>query len=1174
MSIAQLTSPEDGINPYIPTWDTYEFMKYGTVGSSLYTGTVNYSVPIFMYEDEDFNYSVSVDYATNGFVVNHKSGLLGHGWSLSHPGMVTREIYGLADEGSKTVMALGGNGVQLVGYNSMPNASLNGCVLVHYDNTRAFTALTDDKGFCYDAQPDIYRFNFSGHSGSFRRIPSESGAPSFLFFDCLSNSQSLRIENFTSDNRIVIADGDGYKYTFTVGEYTKGTYSDAINQILENRNRQWNLQKITAPNGRKMEFVYNHISDYGSLDKSNNNVTYTPSLSYEFSYFGGVDYGHSSKDVAIYESNIYSTRLTGIIFPDSTRVRIEYADGIKELRYIYPNGQTKEADGEHKRINSIKVYSAKGSLIKKASFSYKTVGGDSDKENKVTFLSSIDVSGQGVFSFEYNPMTAYPPLGTIKSDHWGYYNGETGGFATQDIFSNLIFDTRYNERYASVFNRNPNYQAALSGTLRRITYPTGGFSILSYEQHDCSKKVVRTDSSLFLPELVSLSDNENVGGVRIRQVETYQSDGTPVDTVRYEYQSAGNPRLSSGILINTPRYGIKYVANGIKAVERFNLCNGIYDFTKTHIEYSHVREFKSEAGYTDFFYTNYEDFPDGVDGIEEDKSHRLNLFGYYNNGYNIVMAQFTNPDNLVTNILTPIASSQTKRGLLSEIKKYNADGVQVGGTKYNYSFPMVKMDTVLTLTGDIARDVFYPRYNIELRSVEESVIYGNIAVSNTKTSRFNSFGLETKSESTTSEGYVVVDEYQYSGDVGNADGVVRQMQLAHNVNSPLMHERTVLIDGEEHAISKTRYNYCRPHGGDSALFKVSSVEVWSPADGWSVKGSFLYDDYGRVKQQTDTSGVHTAYLWGYKGRYPLLMARNASFSQVEQALSAKGLFASNLANATDYDDDTFGKLLALGNDLPLSFVEVFRFKPNFGLTEHSLPNSLRTFYNYDGYGCLTSIADSERHIVEQREYNLVSIAPMDASMACPDLYINEPANISATASGGTGSYQYVYKVYDIPGGNVVYEETNSGGILNIIPSEAGLVSDNYRIQCEVSDLISGEKELLDQEVYVKPVKLCFSGISDNGNGVVSAFIYSDTPTEVTFGLELVSTNSCAVSIAESSFTYTREKDAELTVPLSAGDNLVTISYPPSTVIFEATLWMKSATNGHEIGEPGFIYVSH
>lgn len=32
VAFAQLTSSENTAKPYIPSWDTYEFMKYGNVG--------------------------------------------------------------------------------------------------------------------------------------------------------------------------------------------------------------------------------------------------------------------------------------------------------------------------------------------------------------------------------------------------------------------------------------------------------------------------------------------------------------------------------------------------------------------------------------------------------------------------------------------------------------------------------------------------------------------------------------------------------------------------------------------------------------------------------------------------------------------------------------------------------------------------------------------------------------------------------------------------------------------------------------------------------------------------------------------------------------------------------------------------------------------------------------
>lgn len=1176
IAIAQLTSPENNEKPYIPSWDTYEFMKYGDVGASLYTGTVNYSIPIYEYGDGDFQYIISVSYATNGFRVNHPSGLLGHGWALDFPGMITREIHGLADESAKTVIAEDGNGCQLFGYDKTPIGNLKGCVLVNGNGGQAYTAMVDGKGNFYDAQPDIYRFNFCGYNGSFRKIPSEAGH-SFLLFDCDSKSQSLKIESFTY-NEIILIDGLGYKYAFSVGEYTKETYSEAVNPLYENRIRQWNLNRITASNGRTIEFEYRPIADNGGLDKSEHNVSYMPTSTYAFSYYAGIDEGYGSKSIGIYESDNYSTRLVGIKFADGTHARIEYSDGIKELRYTYPNGETREALGENKKIESILIYSSDGKPFRKATFSYLTVGGNSSNENNLTFLKSIDISGQGCFCFEYNPMASYPPLGTVKRDHWGYYNGESGGFATENFLSNLIYDNDYNEIYTSNFKRSPDFQSALSGTLSKIVYPTGGFSTITYEQHDCSHKVTRTNSTLFLPQLMSLAKNENVGGVRVKQVSTFLSDGTSVDTVRYEYFADESKGLSSGILINAPRYGIKYVTDNNKAVERFNLFNSIFDFTHTHIEYSHVREYKSSAGYADYYYSTYQDYPDEYQlQEEEDKDNRKQLFGYYSNGTNYGKISFCNPSHLVTNLLTPFASVQTKRGLITAIKRYNSDGCQVSETKYNYQFPLVKTDTILTLAGEIARDVFYPRHNIELSSVEENILFDNTVISTKRTSVYNSYGMETKTECTESNGNITIDTYRYIGDETNTDDIIGKMKNAHCVNNIILHEKKVKVDGEECLIGKTRYSYYCPDDKNSRLFKVANFENWTPSRGWSIGESYGHDKLGRVIEKVDTNGVPTSYLWGYKGRYRLAIARNVSIAQLEQSLASQGLTSYVLANTTDYDNQVFDKLSIVANKFHNSLVEIFKFKPNIGLIEHASPNSLRTYYNYDGYCRMVSVSDQRLNTMEQIAYDLVSIKPLSAELTCGESYVDEPLNIKVTADGGTHSYRFMFKFYKAKAESPVYEIESANCLLDIIPKGKELTSGNYRVQCEVADGISGEKVLLDKDICIKPAKLCFSDISQQftkvgDNEIYTAKIYTDTPTSVTFGLDLVSSAVCTVSIAEKPITTKREKESEFVVQLQQGNNNVTFSIPSSTSLFEADLWIKEATDGHEIGNPSSMTV--
>ena len=703
------------------------------------------------------------------------------------------------------------------------------------------------------------------------------------------------------------------------------------------------------------------------------------------------------------------------------------------------------------------------------------------------------------------------------------------GFLLIMFFSNLVFDNNYNESYTALFNRNPDFRASLSGTLCKITYPTGGYSTISYEQHDCSNKISRTNKTLFLPELVSLHQNELVGGVRLKEVITYLSSGIPNDTVCYEYKIDKEPFLSSGILIGVPRYGISYQTTEGKSVMQFNLCNSIYDFTHTHIEYSHVREIRSSAGYTDYFFTSYFSNPDYITDLDnEEKDLRVPLYGFYHDGYKYCHTTFSCPSHYVMNILTPVASTQTQRGLLSKLVKYNNEGELVNTISYKYNFPLAKMDTILTMTGELARGVFYPRYNIELVSKEETVASGNTSVSSKKMSKFNKFGAEVWSEYIASDGKHMVDEYHYSGDSKTKEGVIGQMQKANNVNSLLLHERKAVADGKEFVVRKTRYNYYMPNTEKTSLFKVKNVETWT----------------------------------------------------LEKVLSSKGIDIKTLGIANNYSQNTFESLIVSANKLPASMVEVYKFKPNFGMTEYVMPNSLRTYYNYDGYARLVSIADSKRHIVEDKDYNLVSILPLSASILSYDIYANDTANYKVSASGGSKSYKYSFKILDKQE-NPVYELQNNTGEIEFNPLNIGISSNaRYFIQCEVEDEITGDIKSLRESIMVKPAKLFFSEIKDfkshpeSGDLLYTAKIYTDKPTDVTFGLDLVSTKTCTISVSGKTKEFIREKDAEFVAHLEAGNNDISISFPASVEIIDASLWIKSATGGHEIGEPNLLYITY
>lgn len=1165
---AEFSTADIGKKPDIPSWQTYEFMKYGAVGASLYTGTINYSVPLYTYKDSEFDIPLSIDYATNGFRINHKSGILGQSWALGGIGVITREIKGLPDERTRIV---GGGGSisseELYGYKYIPSGPFSKGVLCDLDN-RVYTCLIADNNKSYDAEPDIYHFNFCGFSGSFRRSsPDCNDNPQFVFFDEASDSKALVIKALNENGNIILLDGNGYEYLFEPDEYIKEPKDDAVGAPRVQKITAWHLRKITAPSGRKVDFFYT------TNDNIETEISFYPTLSSYFSCVGSfeiINGGTSSQNIEIVDHRQFKSELESVHFPDDTRMLFNYEEGAQEYHHKTPNGPLDIVRGSKNRLSSVSV-SYGDKLIKNIKFSYETKHSSyTETGNNITFLHGIDISGQGRFSFEYYPMIGYPALGSIKCDHWGYYNGESGGFSVANFFSNVSYDSDYNESYNSSFHKSPNFDAALSGSLKKITYPTGGYSSISYEPHTYSMNVVRNRSTLFEPQLCNTDTICETGGIRLKQIITFLSDSVPNDTTTYDY-------CNSGILLNCPRYGIQYTAPtslDVKVVKYFNLTNDMFNYNRTHIEYSKVREYKTGQGYKDYTFSTYFEFPDPTQmDIEEDKDSRMNIFNFFkNNGYNDVIVSSTNPNNLVTNILTPFASMQKKRGLLKKEEYFDNNGTLLKCRENTYSFPFVCLDTIYTITGEIAREVYYPRFNIALsRSEEKDYFNGNI-VSKITDFEYNEFGMPNVVTTTTSDGENIVEKKKYSGDTLAVSGVLLSMKEHNIVNVELESE----TKKSNTLLNKIRYNYYCPDENNMSLVRPSGVEFWTPSEGWRLKSSFLFDNKGLLSQLTDANGIHTSYLWSYCGKHPIAIAQNASWQTLVQGLNASGSGSpEQLRELAFLDDNTYNHLRNLGAYLPGALVDIYKYKPNAGVSEVVSPNSLRTFYNYDGYGRLASIADANLKTFEQREYNLVSITPLSANSNFPtNCHINDNIILTVDSHGGSEFHEYRWNIKD-PQDNSIYQITSSTGSLEFTPYKIGMdTGENYTVECTVIDLLSDESVNVAGIVHTDEAIIQFSDVNTtidmiSGTGVTTASIYTDSPVTVTFQLNGKTAGTCTLKVGNTIRTLS---NLEGTYSFSLGTGVTNIELL-ATSFAEINLSLQIISAGtHEIGDRNIITI--
>jgi len=150
------------------TPQTADFMKYGNTPVSLYTGQIDLSIPIYRIKDPDFNIPVSITYNSEGFQPQKHSGFVGHDWYLNVGGCITREVNNQPDDQIKNQGVLLCNGfliqsrLKTFDKNSVFNFSVGLANL--YGGFKFNDPLFSDD---YDYMPDVFSFNFLGHSGKF-----------------------------------------------------------------------------------------------------------------------------------------------------------------------------------------------------------------------------------------------------------------------------------------------------------------------------------------------------------------------------------------------------------------------------------------------------------------------------------------------------------------------------------------------------------------------------------------------------------------------------------------------------------------------------------------------------------------------------------------------------------------------------------------------------------------------------------------------------------------------------------------------------------------------------------------------------------------------------------------------------------------------------------------------
>lgn len=415
--------------------------EYGDVPVSEYTGIPNITVPLYETNVAGNPFVISVSYHAQGIRVNEIASSVGQDWSLNAGGAITRIIRGKADEST--------DGFWDSGY-----------AIRNYDEINDFTEQQklDIIDGNFDTNPDVFRFNFMGKVGKFIYRPTGSSTGEFVSiplndYKITFSKSGIFIETWT------IVDEAGVEYHFTEKEVSTSIDKENGNgTIVAEGPTAWYLTSVIFPEGKQITFEYSSPVQIINYDE----IVYKEKV--EFPTGATYESKIQNKTYTVYLSKI-TTDKEEIIFNRASRNDHEY-----EKRY---------SNIEIRRNNE---------RVQKIVFNHSYWVNGSEFHQKRLKLDGLSIEGSTSsnpqqYQFEYNSGHV-PSRDSYATDHWGFYNGKN---LNNDILPQIEVPFPSGHPSSHVIleltgaNKDPDPTYSGNGLLKKIIYPTGGYTEFEYE---------------------------------------------------------------------------------------------------------------------------------------------------------------------------------------------------------------------------------------------------------------------------------------------------------------------------------------------------------------------------------------------------------------------------------------------------------------------------------------------------------------------------------------------------------------------------------------------------------------------------------------------------------------------------------------------------------------------
>nr|WP_321485488.1 BACON domain-containing protein [uncultured Draconibacterium sp.] len=1017
---------------HVPSPQTSDFLRYGNLPVNYYTGNLNIEIPIYKYEDKDFNIDMSLRYNSSGFIPNKRSSIVGLNWFLDAGGVITRKVKGVPDDTRGDFNGFPGTPLLHGLLYGLKESSNNYSSDDIYSFSEGFESSYHriwslNSAAPFETESDEYTFNFMGIRGKFmigfdgKAVVYSTNSAGTYNIDISKMGKQEAGRKYPNYSQIKITTGNGYVYEFGGTpknlEYLTGNPSASpiteagiyFNPTVVS----WYLTKITAPNGRQVSFEYLDFDpsyDYGIPNDPNFYLFSKYPQSTTKSYSNYISLSYFLGDLEMSESGGYSnsdptlealkTVYLSKVVIDNHTIELFYSDKEKKFYQEYSNRYNRN----NNKLDSIYI-STSSEPIKKAylNYSYK---GDINKER--LFLDEVKLSGQNSYLLDYLAFNLPSPE-TQSIDYWGFWNGEDDKNA--DLIPRFSYNTDGDITYLSP-EREPKSVSGVfnQGLLKKVTYPTGGYTKIEYEPHDYSYRLERKSDNDFMPMLYHIN-KLSAGGARVKKLSDYDERGNLSGNREFYYTtnfSPSNPNegSSSGILLRWPRFlyaisgdffpgrsGSYYNSLTIRSV---GVSVGLSE--NEYITYSDVIEKRDDGSYITYRYSSYRTNPD-----DTNQNSKL-LSGVYD----------AEPMSFYNNIYRKTNDRSFERGLLIRKEFFNADNNAILVNSYGYQVVGGEeyVPSVIQ-SGNYLYAIRNYTNSYLLKTDTIDTYYGNNKVRMIHSYEYNDYGQISKKKTANSVGNDVVTKYLYPIEINN--GIYGDM-VTNNILSPII-EETKFIGGSVVSSNLTTYMVHNNMYVPMELYNLKTStgnEQFRPFDGEEKDEKYeipsvifeQYDSKGNLLEYMPQNGIlHSFYIINDYSKYPIIEAKNIRYSELSSAIDDitlnSGMSIVNQYNADNYisSGDIKNIVSSLNQSYPDCIFEGSTYKPLIGLTSRTDPGERITSYTYNEFGQLEYIRDNENNILSKRDYHYYN-APILGERFLSFSFLGKPKSFTISTDNG------------------------------------------------------------------------------------------------------------------------------------------------------------------------------